>query len=127
MQRRAEEVDAVPAIRGFVGHAFLYGVDSRPGSRVWPGLADVLAAVIQAGEALIGDALVLRHTIGTGVAEAAVIHVPAVQQRAGCQGVIPGERGQATGGTITIDQLEELPGELLRFTGGRRGTVGSVQ
>jgi hypothetical protein len=38
-----------------------------------------------------------------------------MQKRTGGQDVVPGERGELTGGTFMINQLEELLGELLRL------------
>ncbi len=125
VQGRTEQVDAVPTIWWLVGHAFLDGVHPGPGGWIWAGLGDILAAVIQVGKTLVGDALVLRHPIGAGMAEATVIHIPAVQERARCQCTVPGERRQTTGGAVAIDQLEKLLSELLRFAGDRRGAVGS--
>jgi hypothetical protein len=50
-----------------------------------------------------------------------------MQKCARGQGSVPGERRQTTGGTIAIDQLEELLAELLRFAGYRRWPIGSCQ
>ena len=127
VQGCAEEVDAVPATQRFTSHAFLNGVDIRPGGIGWPGAANIFAAVTVIGKAFIGDALAGRTAVGTVVAEAAVVHVPAMQERARSQGGVPGERGQAAGGAVAIDQLEELLGELLRFCGDGGRAVGSGQ
>ena len=120
-------MDAVPAAERLVSHAFLNGVYAAPGCRIRSSQANILSAVAGAGKAFIGDALVLRHAIWAGMAEAAVIHIPAMEKRARGQGGVPGERRQATGGTILIDQLKELLGELLGFRGDRRRPIGSRQ
>ena len=83
------------------------GVDVRPEWVGWPGAANIFAAIAEASEAFVSNALILRHTVGAGMTEAAVRHVPAMQERARGQGIVPGERRQATGGTIMVDQLEE--------------------
>ena len=116
VQGCAEKVDAVPAAERFVRHAFLHQVDMRPGRSGWSGQADIFTAVAQSGEALIGDALVLCHAIGAGMAEAAMGHVPAMQQRAGGQGIVPGEGRQSAVGAVGVDQLKKLLSELLRFS-----------
>jgi hypothetical protein len=127
MQGRAKKVDTVPASEGLVSHAFLNGRYASPGSRIRSCLTDIFSTVAQASKAFIGNALVRRTTIRTGVAEAAVRHVPAMQKCARGQGSVPGERRQTTSGTIAIDQLEELLGELLRFARYRRWPIGSCQ
>jgi hypothetical protein len=38
-----------------------------------------------------------------------------MQKRTGGQDGVPGERGEPTGGTFLIHQVEELLGELLRL------------
>lgn len=127
VQSRAEEMDAVPAAERLVSHAFLNVVHAAPGSRIGASLTDILPAVAIASKAFVGDALVLRHTVRTGVAEAAMHHVPAMQERAGGQRGVPGEGRQTAGRTITVNQLEELAGELLRFRRYGRRPVGSCQ
>ena len=107
MQGRAEQVDTVPVFQRFVSHAFLNGIHTGPGGWIWSCLADILSAVAQTGKAFVGDALVLGTPIGAGMAEATVLHVPAMEQCAGGQCGVPGERRQTTGGTIMVDQLEE--------------------
>ncbi len=116
MQGRAEKVDTVPASQRLVSHTLLHGIDPVPGGRIGSCSADTFSAVAQTGEAFIGDALIRRATIRTGVAEAAVRHVPAMQKRTGGQDVVPGERREPAGGTFAIDQVEELLGELLRLS-----------
>lgn len=127
MQGRAEKVDTVPTPKRLVSHAFLNGGHTSPGGRIRSCLADIFSAVAQAGKAFIGNALPGCTPIRTGMAEATVHHVPAMQQCARGQGSVPGERRQATGGTIVVDQLEELLGELLRLSGDRRWPIGGCQ
>ncbi len=127
MKCRAEQVDTMPASEGLVSHAFLNGGYTAPGSRIRSRLTDILSAVAQTGKAFISDALVRRATIRAVVAETAVHHVPAMQECARGQGRVPGKGRQATGGTIAVDQLEELLGELLRLCAYRRWTIGSRQ
>src|SRR6266699_3661125 len=105
MQGRAEQVDTVPTSQRLMSHAFLNGGHTGPGGRIRSCLADILSAVAQASKTFIGDALVLGTPIRAGMAEAAVLHIPAMQQCAGCQGSVPGERRQATGGPIMVDPL----------------------
>src|SRR5689334_14804838 len=68
MQRRAEEVDAMPASQWFLFHALLYGVDIGPGRIGWSGEADIFATVARPREAFISDTLAGRAAIGTVVA-----------------------------------------------------------
>ena len=127
MYGRAEQVNAMPAAERFVRHAFLHRRDSSP--RRWIGTreANIFATVGVAGKAFVGDTLVRRHAVRAVMAKAAVVHVPAMQQRAGGQGGVPSERRQPTGGAVRVDQLEELRGDLLRFAGDGRWPVGSRQ
>jgi|SRR5579872_5188049 len=115
VQGGAEQMDAVPAAERLVRHAFMNRGDASPGSWIGTRQTDILAAVAIAGKTFIGDTLVLRHTIGTGMAEAAVILVPTVQQCTRSQRSIPCERRQSTGRPIVVDQLEELRSDLLRL------------
>ena len=78
IQGGAEQVDTVPASQRLMSHAFLNGGHTGPGGRIWSCLADILSAVAQAGKTFIGDALVLGTPIRAGMAEAAVLHVPAM-------------------------------------------------
>ena len=116
VQGRAEQVNAMPATQRLVRHAFLNGVDTAPGRRIRTGHPDAFSAVAPTGEAFVGDALVWRHAVGTVMAEAAVRHVPAMQQRARGQRVVPGKGGQSAGGALAINQVEKLLSELLGFT-----------
>lgn len=103
MEGRAEQVDAVPAAKRLVGHAFLHGGYTGPGCRIWTGQSDVFAAVAPTGKAFVGDTLIWRTTIGTGMIETAMGHIPAMQQGTGGQGCVPGEGRQATSGTVGVD------------------------
>ncbi len=115
MQGSAEKVDTVPASKRLVSHTFLHRINPAPGGRIGSCQADTFSAVAQASEAFIGDTLIRRAAIRTGVAEAAVRHVPAMQKRTGGQDIVPDERREPTGGTFVIDQLEELLSELSRL------------
>ena len=79
MQGRAEKVDTVPTPERLVSHAFLNGGHTGPGGRIRSCLANIFSAVAQAGKAFIGNALPGCTPIRTGMAEAAVHHVPAMQ------------------------------------------------
>lgn len=127
MQGGAEEVNAVPARRRLVLHTFLDGVDAAPGRRIWPGLANILSTVGVASKAFISNALVWRHAVGTVVTETAVIHVPAMQERAGGQRGVPGKRRQTAGSAILVDQREKLTGKLLGFGANRGRSPWSVK
>ena len=81
MERRAEKVDTVPAVRSFVDHTFLDSRYTAPGRWIGPRLPDILATIARTGEALISDPLAGLTAIGTGMAEAAIDHIPAMQKR----------------------------------------------
>src|ERR1700726_2699412 len=83
VKSRAEKMDAVPASKRLVSHTFLNGGHAAPGSRIWACLGNILSAVAHTGKTFIRNTLVRRHTIGTKMAEAAVNHVPAMEQCAG--------------------------------------------
>lgn len=116
MQGCAKKVDTMPATERLVGHAFLNGGYSPPGSRIRSCQADILTTVRPASKAFIANALIGSASIGAVMAETAMCHVPTMQQSARSQSCIPSERWQTTGGTIMVDQLEELLGKLLRFS-----------
>lgn len=103
MEGRAEQVDAVPAAERLVGHAFLNRGYTGPGCRIWPGQTDVLPAIASTSKAFVGDTLIWGTTIRAGMTEAAMGHVPAMQQGTGGQGRVPGKGGQATGGAVGVD------------------------
>ncbi len=89
LERPAGQVDAMPAARRLVYHALLYSMYAAPRCRIGSGQANAFTAVGEIREALIGNARALISPIWTGVAEAAVIHVPAMQASSGGQGAIP--------------------------------------
>ena len=123
----AEQVDPVPATKRLVSHAFLNGVDASPGCRIRSRHSDILPTVTIARKTFISDTLVRRTTIRASMAKAAVIHVPAMEQCAIGQSSVPCKRRQATGGSIMVDQLEELLAELLGLCGDRSRPIGSRQ
>ena len=111
VQRRAGQVDVVPARRSLVYHAFLDSVDVVPGRRRWPGQPDALAA-IREGETLVCDAGALIQSIGAGMAETAVVHVPAMQPRTTCQCGVPDKGVQAAHRPVVVDEVKQLLGQL---------------
>ena len=115
MQGSAEKVNTVPASKGLVRHALLHRIHTCPGGRIGSCKADTFSAIAQACEAFIGDALVGCAAIGAIVAKSAMCHIPAMQKRTRCQGIVPGKRRKSTSGTFMIDQLKELLGKLLRL------------
>ena len=108
MQRGTRQVDAMPAGRRLIPHALLYGIDTAPGVRIGTSQSNVFAAVGIARETLVRDAHTLVFAVGTGVAEAAVNHIPAMQARPARQRVVPHERIEADGGAILVDEREKL-------------------
>jgi len=124
LQSGAGQVDAMPAGGGLVDHRFLDLMDAIPRCWVGTGVGDIFATVRIAGEAFIGNALALGFPIGAGMAEAAMKHIPAVQACATGQGLTPGVGIEASCGSITIDDSEDLPGELCLFVvEGRRRAI----
>ena len=115
VERGAGQVNEVPACWSLVHHTFLDLIDTGPGIGIGSGEADILAAVCKAGEAFISDACALVESIGAGMAEATVDHIPAVQSRASSQGRIPGKCVEATDGTVVIDQRKKLLSQLNLF------------
>src|SRR5438045_9529375 len=81
MQRGARQVDAVPACWRLIDHALLYAVYTGPGCWIGACQADILAAIGETRETIRGDECALIKSIGTGMAEPTVNHVPAVQSR----------------------------------------------
>ena len=116
MECGAGEMYAMPAGWWFVNHALLHLIDMCPGRVGRACQTDALAAVAER-EAFVGDAGTLTNAVRAGVAEAAVIHVPAMQARASRQLCVPRERIQPSRCAVLVNQIEELLGEL-RFFGG---------
>lgn len=81
----------MPARWGLVDHALLYAVYSGPGCWVGACQANTLTAIGKTCETFVGDACALIKSIGAGMAETAVNHVPAMQACAAGEGVIPDE------------------------------------
>src|SRR5947209_20106493 len=112
MQRCAGQVNAMPACRRLINHTLLHRIDVAPGGIGWTRQPDALAAVRETRESLIRDARTLIFTGGTGMAEAAMLHIPAMQPRTRGQRVVPGERIQPAHRSIMIDQVEKLLRQL---------------
>lgn len=126
VERCAGQVDVVPAGGAFIHHAFLDGVYMCPGRIGRTGKTDAFTTIGE-GEAFSGDAYALAYPIGAGVTEAAVEHVPAVQARASCEGVVPGERIKVAHGSVVVDQGEKLLSQLYLFRSHGGGlTIGCV-
>src|SRR5437763_8044392 len=89
MQRGACQVDAVPACWGLIDHTLLYAVYPGPGCWIGACQADILAAIGKAREPFVGDACTLIKSIGTGMAESTVNHVPAVQSCTSGKCIVP--------------------------------------
>ena len=115
VERRTGQVNAVSSRWRLVDHALLDGVNAAPGCWIRPGKADVLATIREVGEALIGNALVLRASIRAGMDEAAMDHIPAVQPCSTYQRVIPDKWVEATCSPVAIDQGKQLLGQLQLF------------
>lgn len=115
MKRSAGKVNEVPACGTFVHHALLDVVDSAPGRWIGSGKANILATICKASEAFIGDAGTLVKSIGTGMTEAAVDHIPAMQTRASSKGRIPDKWIEATDCPVVIDQRKKLLSQLHFF------------
>ena len=103
MERSAGQVDAVPACGRLIYHALLYRIDTGPGSRVWSCTTDVLTAIREVLKTLVGDANALIQSIGTGVAEAAMNHVPAMQSCASGKRVVPDKWIEASNSPVMVN------------------------
>lgn len=112
----AEKVDAVPAGWRLVHHALLDIVHAGVRRGIWSGIANAFAAIAVTGEAFVRDALALRASIGAGMAEAAMVHIPAMQASPSGQSSVPGIWVQPACCPITVNKGEKLLGEL-RFLG----------
>jgi hypothetical protein len=82
VQRLAKEVDAMPARRRFVDHRLLDLSGSFPGCGEGTGVANVFATIRITGKPFCGDAITLLCPIRAGMAEAAMVHIPAMQASA---------------------------------------------
>jgi hypothetical protein len=114
VKRCAGQVDEVPASGTFIHHAFLDSVYVCPGRGGRTSKADTFTTIGE-GEAFSGDTYALVYSVGAGVAEAAVKHVPAVQARSSGEGIIPDERIKAAYSSVVVDLGEELLGQLYLF------------
>ena len=125
VERSTGQVDAMPACWRLIDHTLLHEIDVLPLRWVWPRKANALAAVRIANEAFISDTLALCAPVGAGMAEATVIHVPAMQARSPCQRIVPGKWVKTSNGPVMIDQSKELLGELyLQRCQWRRRPIG---
>jgi hypothetical protein len=106
MQGSAGQVDAVPAAGRLVNHAFLHRIDVGPGGSRWTGQPDAFAAIAIAREAFVSDAYALVKAIGAGMAEAAVMHVPAMQTRPVDQRLVPDERIEPARCPVAVHQIK---------------------
>src|SRR5712692_6875742 len=104
MQCFARQMNGMPSRWSLIHHAFLYCVDSGPGEIRWSCQTNVFAAIGEACETLVSDALVLCPSIGTGVAEATMVHVPAVQARAASQRRVPAKYRESTHCSVKVHQ-----------------------
>lgn len=117
MQGGTEKMNAMPAGGRLVYHTFLDIVHTVVRRWIWSGVADAFAAIAIASKALVCDALALRAPVGTGMAEATVEHIPAMQASAPGQGCVPGVWVKSSCCSITVNERKELLSEL-RFLGG---------
>ena len=117
MQRGARQVDAVPACWRLIDHALLYAVYTGPGCWIGACQADILAAIGEARETFVGDACALIKSIGTGMAETTVNHVPAMQSCTPGKCIIPNKWIKTPNSTIMVDQRKKLLSQLYFFCG----------
>ena len=117
MQRGARQVDAVPACWRLIDHALLYPVYPVPCCWIGACQANILAAIGKTCETFIGDACTLFKSVGTGMAETTVNHVPTMQACTPGKCVIPNEWIQTPNSTIMVDQRKKLLSQLYFFCG----------
>lgn len=110
VQRLAKEMDAMPACWRLIDHRLLDLSGSFPGSGEGTGIANVFAAICVASEPLCGNAVALLLAIGAGMAETAMIHIPAVQACASRERPVPLERIEAACRPIAVNLREQLLG-----------------
>ena len=107
MQRGARQVDAVPACWRLIDHTLLYAVYTVPYCWIGACQANTLTAICKARETFIGDACTLIKSIGTGMAETAMDHVPGMQACTAREGSAPHKGVEAPDGAIVVNQGEE--------------------
>jgi len=105
MERRAGQVNAVPACWRLIYHALLYCVDTVPRSWIWAREANVLAAVCKL-KAFVGDANTLIYAIRASVAESTMNHIPTMQPCPGCERTVPDKWIETSDSTVMINQGE---------------------
>lgn len=108
----AGQMNAMPAIRGLVNHTLLDGIDIVPGRIGRPGQADALATIAIACKAFVSDAGALALAIGAGMAEATVVHIPAMEACASGQRFIPGIGIQSTISPVLVYLVKEFLRQL---------------
>ena len=108
VQRLAEKMYAMPARRRLIDHRLLDLCCPFPGSGEGTGVADVFAAICIPGKSLCGDAITLLHPIRAGMAEAAMVHIPAMQACASRKRSVPLKRIEAAGCPIAVNLREQL-------------------
>ena len=91
-----------------IDHALLYAVYTGPGCWIGACQADILAAIGKARETFVGDACTLIKSIGTGMAETTVNHVPTMQACTPGKCIIPNKWIETPNGTIMVDQRKKL-------------------
>lgn len=106
MQGFARQMNEMRSRRSLIHHAFLYSIDIGPGRVGRPCQPDVFTPIGKACETLIRDTDGRVYTIWTGVAEATMKHIPAVQASAACQGRIPYKRVETTYRPVVVHQAK---------------------
>src|SRR5689334_11087502 len=82
-------MDAMPPCWWLIHHRLLNFRDTLPGGGEWTGIADVFTTIAITREALCRDAVTLRFSIWTGMAETTMKHIPTMQAGTSGQGLIP--------------------------------------
>ncbi len=108
VQRLAEKMNAMPASRRLIDHRLLDFRGPFPGGREGTGVADVFAAICIPGKPLCCDTITLLLPIGAGMAETAMVHIPAMQACASREHSVPLKRIEAAGCSIAINPGEQL-------------------
>lgn len=106
------QMNAVPAIGWLVNHTLLDGIDIVPRRIGRPGQADALTTIAIAREAFVANAGALTLAIGASVAEAAVVHIPAMEACTSGQGCIPGIGVESAISPILVYLVKEFLRQL---------------
>src|SRR5450631_3914315 len=94
----------MPARGRLVDHPLLNFVDAFPGSGKRSCICNIFSAIAHSGETLGDNTRTLWPTIGTGMTETAVVHIPTVQPCSTGQRLVPGIRIEPTSRTVAINQ-----------------------